>query len=317
MLGAADADLLFGAVDAVAAGDARAALLAAARLAESGRDVGRFFGDLEAHARGADGRADARRGAAPSCRSRRSRTSGWPSRRAASARPTVVRLLDLIAVALRAMKDGADARTQLELALVKAAAPELRPVGARRCCRAIERLEAAARRGRAAGRARARGARDRRGPRRAARRPPAAPAPEGDAARRRRRPARGLRRPPAAAPAADPSRRRRPRSRRPRRARPLATEAARARRRRGRGRRAGRAALRADRGRGRARPGRRSPSCGRPCSSRSAGASGRCWPTRSRSRAPVRARRTASSRSRWAESAGLSSARPRTRPTAS
>ena len=51
MLGAADADLLFGAVDAVAAGDARAALLAAARLAESGRDLGRFFGDLEAHAR--------------------------------------------------------------------------------------------------------------------------------------------------------------------------------------------------------------------------------------------------------------------------
>src|SRR5215217_5480894 len=40
VLGAADADLLFGAVDAVAAGDARSALLAAARLAESGRDIG-------------------------------------------------------------------------------------------------------------------------------------------------------------------------------------------------------------------------------------------------------------------------------------
>ena len=51
VLGAADADLLFGAVDAVAAGDARDALLAAARLAESGRDIGRFFADLEAHAR--------------------------------------------------------------------------------------------------------------------------------------------------------------------------------------------------------------------------------------------------------------------------
>ena len=42
---------IFGAVDAVAAGDARSALLAAASLAESGRDLGRFFGDLEAHAR--------------------------------------------------------------------------------------------------------------------------------------------------------------------------------------------------------------------------------------------------------------------------
>src|SRR5204862_6980778 len=48
---AADAELLFGTVDAVAAGNARDALLAAARLAESGRDVGRFFGDLEAHLR--------------------------------------------------------------------------------------------------------------------------------------------------------------------------------------------------------------------------------------------------------------------------
>ena len=52
VLGAADADLLFGTVDAISAGDARCALLAAARLAESGRDLGRFFGDLEAHARG-------------------------------------------------------------------------------------------------------------------------------------------------------------------------------------------------------------------------------------------------------------------------
>ena len=36
VLGAADADLLFGAIDAIAAGDARSALLAAARLADSG-----------------------------------------------------------------------------------------------------------------------------------------------------------------------------------------------------------------------------------------------------------------------------------------
>ena len=68
MLGVADADLLFGAVDAVAAGDARAALLAAARLADSGRDIGRFFGDLEAHARGAAGRADAAARCRRSCR---------------------------------------------------------------------------------------------------------------------------------------------------------------------------------------------------------------------------------------------------------
>src|SRR5919205_70242 len=51
VLGAADAELLFGTADAVASGSPRDALLAAARLAESGRDVGRFFADLESHLR--------------------------------------------------------------------------------------------------------------------------------------------------------------------------------------------------------------------------------------------------------------------------
>ena len=58
----------------------------------------------------------------------------------------VVRLLDLLAAGLRAMKDGADARTQLELALVKAADPALEPSVQALLAR-IERLE-----GRAAGR---------------------------------------------------------------------------------------------------------------------------------------------------------------------
>ena len=52
----------------------------------------------------------------------------------------VVRLLDLIAVAFRAMKDGADARTQLELALVKAATPELEP-SVKALLARIDRLE--------------------------------------------------------------------------------------------------------------------------------------------------------------------------------
>src|SRR5215210_4187250 len=51
VLGVADADLLFGAVDAVAAGDAAAALRAAAGLADTGRDLTMFARDLEAHAR--------------------------------------------------------------------------------------------------------------------------------------------------------------------------------------------------------------------------------------------------------------------------
>ena len=126
VLGAADADLLFGTVDAIADGDARSALLAAARLAESGRDLGRFFGDLEAHARGLMivqvlGDVPPELHVTPEQDQRLAEQAERVSPAA------VVRLLELIAAALRAMKDGADARTQLELALVKAATPELEP----------------------------------------------------------------------------------------------------------------------------------------------------------------------------------------------
>jgi DNA polymerase III subunit gamma/tau len=140
VLGAADADLVFGAVDAVAAGDARAALQAAARLADSGRDLGRFFGDLEAHARGLMV-VQALGEVPPEIRV----TPEQDERLAAQARAVpaadVVRLLELIADALRALKDGADARTQLELALVKAAEPEHDP-SAKALLARIERLEA-------------------------------------------------------------------------------------------------------------------------------------------------------------------------------
>jgi len=139
VLGAADADLLFGAVDAVAAGDARGALLAAARLAESGRDVGRFFGDLEAHLRGL--MVVQTLGEVPAelaVSAEQDQRLAEQARRVGPAE--VLRLLDLVAAALRAMKDGADARTQLELALVKGARPEhdasLRALMAR-----LERLE--------------------------------------------------------------------------------------------------------------------------------------------------------------------------------
>jgi DNA polymerase-3 subunit gamma/tau len=140
VLGAADADLVFGAVDAVAAGDVPQALRAAAALADSGRDLGRFFGDLEAHARAlmvvqALGEVPAEIRVTPE----------QDERLAAQARAVgpadVVRLLELIAAALRALKDGADARTQLELALVKAAEPGHDP-STKALLTRIERLEA-------------------------------------------------------------------------------------------------------------------------------------------------------------------------------
>ena len=102
MLGVADADLLFGALDAVAAHDARAALLAAARLAESGRDVGQFMRDLEAHAREllvvqTLGEVPAELRVTPE-RDARLADAG----RGASGAGDVVRLLDLLAAALDA-----------------------------------------------------------------------------------------------------------------------------------------------------------------------------------------------------------------------
>ncbi|MGH2969768.1 MAG: DNA polymerase III subunit gamma/tau, partial [Solirubrobacteraceae bacterium] len=142
VLGAADADLMFGAVDAIAAGAQRDALLAAARLAESGRDLGRFFADLEAHARGLMvvqtlGEVPAELRITPEQDERLAEQA----RRVSPA--AVVRLLELIAAALRAMKDGADARTQLELALLKAAAPSYDPTVKALLAR-IERIEGGA-----------------------------------------------------------------------------------------------------------------------------------------------------------------------------
>jgi DNA polymerase-3 subunit gamma/tau len=139
VLGAADADLLFGAVDAVAGADARAGLLAAARLADSGRDVGRFFGDLEAHLRGL--MIVQTLGAVPD---ELKVTAEQDARLAEQAQrvggAAVLRLLDLVADALRAMKDGADPRTQLELALIKAARPE-HDASVRALMARLERLE--------------------------------------------------------------------------------------------------------------------------------------------------------------------------------
>jgi DNA polymerase III subunit gamma/tau len=139
VLGAADADLVFGAVDAVAAGDVRAALLAASRLADSGRDLGRFFGDLEAHAR-ALMVVQALGELPPELRVTPKQDERLASQAKTIAPIDVVRLLELIAAALRAMKDGADARTQLDLVLVKAAEPAHDP-SAKALLARIERLE--------------------------------------------------------------------------------------------------------------------------------------------------------------------------------
>ncbi len=140
VLGVADAEALFSAVDAVAAHDARAALLAVARLAESGRDAGQLVRELEAHAR--ELLAVQILGEVPAeLRLTPERDARLAAQAAALGRTDVVRLLDLLSDALEALASGAQARIQLELALVKAAAPEVDP-SARALLARIDRLEA-------------------------------------------------------------------------------------------------------------------------------------------------------------------------------
>src|SRR3954453_5134445 len=149
VLGVADADLLFGALDAVAVHDAAAALRAAARLADTGRDLGQFAKDLEAHTR--DLLVVKTLGEVPpELRVTPDRDARLAEQAARVRGGDAVRLLDLLAVALRATKDGADARTQLELALVKAATPEV-DASTRALLVRIEQLEAALAGGRPGG----------------------------------------------------------------------------------------------------------------------------------------------------------------------
>jgi DNA polymerase-3 subunit gamma/tau len=141
VLGVADSDLLFDALDAVGGSDARAALIAADRLSQSGRDAATFIRDLEGHARELlvvrtlGGDVPPELAMSPEHDARLAEQAGRVPTAA------VVRLLDLLAAAMEAMRNGADARTQLELALVKAAAPEV-DASTRALLARIDRLEA-------------------------------------------------------------------------------------------------------------------------------------------------------------------------------
>jgi len=139
VLGVADAGLLEETVDAVAAGDVRRALQALSSYVEQGRDAGAFASDLEVRTRELL--------LVQSLEEVPAELSLTPEADAALKaqaervdRVVVVRLLELLGEAMEAVRAGLDPRTRLELALVKAARPEVDPSTKALLAR-IERLE--------------------------------------------------------------------------------------------------------------------------------------------------------------------------------
>jgi len=142
VLGVADARLLERAVDAVASGDAAAALRALEECAQQGRDAGSFASDLEVRAR--ELLVVQTLGELPEELSLTPEADAALLAQAERVEhATVVRLLELLGEAMEGVRAGADARTRLELALVKAARPAV-DASVRALLARIERLEASA-----------------------------------------------------------------------------------------------------------------------------------------------------------------------------
>jgi DNA polymerase-3 subunit gamma/tau len=140
VLGISDSELLFRLLDAVATADPRAALLAVSSAIDGGRDPASFIRELEAHAR-ALLIVQTLGGAVPP---ELALTPDHDARLAQQAEAigsaVLIRLLDLLSQALIAVRAASDARTQLELAAVRAARPDLDPAAAAVSAR-LERLE--------------------------------------------------------------------------------------------------------------------------------------------------------------------------------
>ena len=139
LLGAADAELLFGAVDAVIAEDPKAVLLGVEEMARSGRDPSQFARDLLAHLRHL--LVTQTVGEAPNTFVVTATDEGRLSAQAeAIGAATLVRTIDELSAALTAVREGDDARMAVEIALLKAARPDLDP-STEGLLRRIEKLE--------------------------------------------------------------------------------------------------------------------------------------------------------------------------------
>jgi DNA polymerase-3 subunit gamma/tau len=141
VLGAADAELLFETVDAVAAEDPKAVLLTVEKMARSGRDPAQFARDLLGHLRHL--LVTQTTGEVPDTFVVTATDAGRLEAQASSAAAAaLVRTIDELASALTAVREGDEARMAVEIALLKAARPDLDP-STEGLLRRIERLEKA------------------------------------------------------------------------------------------------------------------------------------------------------------------------------
>jgi len=141
VLGVADTELILAAGDAIAAGDARAVLEASERVARSGHDSTQFGRDLLAHLRQL---LVVRAIGQPSSGLAVTAADGERLRAQAAAFSdlALARAIDAIAAAIADVREGDEPRMTLELALLRAARPELDPTSAALAQR-LERLERA------------------------------------------------------------------------------------------------------------------------------------------------------------------------------
>lgn len=126
VLGIGDEAQMFAVVDRVIEGDPAGVLRGVQEVASHGRDLGSFMHELERHGR--DLLVSCILGEVPpEVRLTADRDALLAGQAQRIGRDQAARLLELLAAGLTAARDGADARAMLELALVKAAAPDIDP----------------------------------------------------------------------------------------------------------------------------------------------------------------------------------------------
>ncbi len=139
LLGAPDADLLFGVVDSVIAGDPKGVLVSVDSMARSGRDPARFARDLLGHLRVL--LVTRTTGEIPEAFAVTATDTPRLNAQAQAIGPAnLIRTIDEIAAALASIRSGDEARLAVEVALLKAAQPDLDP-GTQGLARRLERLE--------------------------------------------------------------------------------------------------------------------------------------------------------------------------------